>query len=62
LTPREIEVAGLLARGFANSEIAAALVLSPKTVDHHVTAVLSKLAVRSRRHVGAAAARAGIDL
>jgi DNA-binding CsgD family transcriptional regulator/tetratricopeptide (TPR) repeat protein len=62
LTPREVEVAGLLAQGLANSEIAAALVLSPKTVDHHVTAVLSKLAVRSRRHVGAAAARAGIDL
>jgi DNA-binding CsgD family transcriptional regulator/tetratricopeptide (TPR) repeat protein len=62
LTAREVEVAGLLAQGLANSEIAAALVLSPKTVDHHVTAVLSKLAVRSRRHVGAAAARAGVDL
>lgn len=62
LTAREVEVAALLAQGFANSEIANALVLSPKTVDHHVTAVLSKLAVRSRRHVGVAAARAGIDL
>jgi DNA-binding CsgD family transcriptional regulator/tetratricopeptide (TPR) repeat protein len=62
LTAREVEVASLLSRGLANSEIADALVLSPKTVDHHVTAVLSKLAVRSRRHVGAAAARAGIDL
>lgn len=62
LTTREIEVAGLLASGLANSEIAERLVLSPKTVDHHVSSILSKLAVPSRRHVADAVSGLGLDL
>jgi len=56
LTAREAEVAGLLAQGFSNAQIADKLVLSAKTVDHHVSAVLTKLGVASRRDVGAALA------
>lgn len=62
LTARELEVAGLLAAGRTNAEIADQLVLSPKTVDHHVSAVLGKLSVRSRREVADAAAAQGVDL
>jgi DNA-binding CsgD family transcriptional regulator len=62
LTAREVEVAALLAAGLANSEIAERLVLSPKTVDHHVSSILSKLAVPSRRHVAEAASALGLDL
>jgi DNA-binding CsgD family transcriptional regulator/tetratricopeptide (TPR) repeat protein len=62
LTAREVEVAILLAGGLTNGDIADRLVLSPKTVDHHVSAVLSKLGVRTRRQVAAAACSAGLDL
>ena len=54
LTAREAEVAGLLADGLTNADIAERLVVSPKTVDHHVTAVLAKLGVKNRRSVSAA--------
>lgn len=62
LTAREVEVASLLAIGLSNGEIAERLVVSAKTVDHHVSAILSKLDVRSRRHVAEAASSLGIDL
>jgi len=62
LTGRELEVAALLAQGLTNAEIAAQLVVSPKTVDHHVSAVLGKLGINNRRHVSAAAERMGVDL
>ena len=59
LTPRETEVLDLLVRGDTNAQIAQALVITPKTVDHHVSAVLSKLGVSSRREAGAAVERLG---
>jgi DNA-binding CsgD family transcriptional regulator len=62
LTARELEVASLLADGLTNTEIADRLIVSAKTVDHHVTSVLGKLDVSSRRHVGQAAASVGLDL
>ncbi|WP_433059841.1 LuxR C-terminal-related transcriptional regulator [Dactylosporangium sp. CS-033363] len=48
LTRREQQVLDLVAEGLTNAEIAARLVLSVKTVDHHVSAVLAKLGVASR--------------
>jgi DNA-binding CsgD family transcriptional regulator/tetratricopeptide (TPR) repeat protein len=48
LSARELEILGLIRHGARNAEIAKQLVLSPKTVDHHVSAVLRKLGVRDR--------------
>ena len=48
LTAREIEVLALIAAGHSNRDIAGQLFLSPKTVDHHVTAILTKLDVATR--------------
>ena len=60
LTPRQLDVLRLIAGGATNAEIAERLVISPKTADHHVSAVLSKLGVHSRRDVAAAAERLGV--
>lgn len=60
LTPRQLEIAALLARGLTDAEIGEQLFLSRKTVGHHVSAVLDKLGVRSRRDVAAAAERLGL--
>src|SRR5438094_6421597 len=60
LTLREKEVLALVAKGFRNSEIASSLVLSPRTVDHHVAAILRKLDVRTRAEASAEAVRLGI--
>ena len=49
LTERQLDVLALLAEGLRNADISAALHISPKTVDHHVSAILTKLGVDSRR-------------
>jgi len=48
LTSRQLEILLLLAEGLRNSEIADRLSTTPKTVEHHVSAVLAKLHARSR--------------
>ncbi|MBM2618991.1 AAA family ATPase [Actinoplanes sp. LDG1-06] len=60
LTRREHEVLGLIVAGRTNAEIAAQLVLSVKTVDHHVSAVLGKLGAPTRSVAAAEAERRGL--
>jgi DNA-binding CsgD family transcriptional regulator len=59
LSARQAEVLALLADGLPNAEIARTLFLTPKTVEHHVTAVLRKLRAGSRAEAVEAARRLG---
>jgi DNA-binding NarL/FixJ family response regulator len=53
LTPREMQVAMLLAEGRSNEDLASALKISPHTARHHTQHVLAKLGVHSRSQAGA---------
>ena len=60
LTARELEVLALVADGLRNADIADRIFVSTKTVDHHVSAILRKLGVRTRGEAGAEALRLGL--
>ncbi|MGE7433787.1 helix-turn-helix transcriptional regulator [Kitasatospora sp. NPDC001175] len=60
LTPTELRVAERVAAGLSNPEIAAELLLSPRTVQTHVSHILGKLTVRSRVDVAREATRRGV--
>jgi ATP/maltotriose-dependent transcriptional regulator MalT len=61
LTQRQIDVLTLIPTGMTNAEIAERLVVSARTVEHHVSAILSKLGVQTRRDAAAAARSLGLD-
>ena len=60
LTAREVDVLRLLTEGLRNAEIADRLVVSTKTVDHHVSAILRKLGVHTRGEAVAEVTRRGL--
>jgi two-component system nitrate/nitrite response regulator NarL len=60
LTPRELEVLEMLARGIGGHEIARTLGIAPNTVRTHVQSILSKLQVHSRLEAAAFAVRHGL--
>jgi DNA-binding CsgD family transcriptional regulator len=60
LTPRQREIAALIARGYSNAEIARELVLVPGTVANHVEQILTRLGFRNRTQVAAWAAELGL--
>jgi DNA-binding NarL/FixJ family response regulator len=62
LTPRQLEVLSLLCAGRTNAEIADELVVSPRTAEHHVAAVLTKLGARDRRDAARRATALGLLL
>jgi DNA-binding CsgD family transcriptional regulator/tetratricopeptide (TPR) repeat protein len=60
LTARELQVLPLIAEGLRNAEIARRLIVSQKTVDHHVSAILRKLDVQTRGEAAARATQLGL--
>ena len=60
LTARQLEVLALLTEGLTNAEIAERLVVSPRTAEHHVAAVLTKLGAATRRDAARRAAELGL--
>jgi predicted ATPase/DNA-binding CsgD family transcriptional regulator len=60
LTRRQIEVLRLVDQGRSNGQIASALFISAKTVDHHISAILDKLDAKSRGEAAAVVRNAGL--
>ena len=60
LTTRELTTLQLIAVGKTNAEIAERLVVSPRTAEHHVAAVLLKLGAATRRDAARRAAELGL--
>ena len=60
LTPRELDVLGLVAQGLSNAQIAQRLVLSEHTVHRHLANILRKLGLSSRAAAAAWVTRAGL--
>jgi DNA-binding NarL/FixJ family response regulator len=60
LTPRELEVLGLISEGLQNSEIAERLFVTERTVKFHVSSILAKLGADNRTEAVAIAARRGL--
>jgi DNA-binding NarL/FixJ family response regulator len=60
LTPRELQIVKLIAEGYTSDEIAADLVISRKTVDHHRSNILGKLEMRSVAELTRYAIRRGL--
>jgi DNA-binding CsgD family transcriptional regulator len=60
LTNRQMEVLALIAGGLSNNQIGDRLFISPKTVDHHVSAILSKLGAHTRAEAVALALQSGL--
>jgi DNA-binding NarL/FixJ family response regulator len=61
LSPRELEVLQLIARGMENAEIAESLSISPRTAKNHVSSILAKLGLPSRLQAAIYAVRHGLD-
>ncbi len=62
LTGRQVDVLKLLTKGMSNSEIASSLFISPKTVDHHISAILAKLNLHSRTEAAAFVRTTGLNI
>jgi DNA-binding NarL/FixJ family response regulator len=60
LTQREREVAALIARGKSNREISDELIVTPRTIETHVSSILSKLGFTSRAQIAVWAAEKGL--
>ena len=60
LSDRELEVLKLIASGKDNGQIAAELVISPKTVKNHISNILMKLQIQNRIQAAVYAVRSGL--
>ena len=60
LTGRQLEVLALVAQGLTNADIAERLVVSPRTAEHHVAAVLTKLEATTRQEAVRRASELGL--
>jgi len=60
LSPRELEILRLVARGLENAQIAAELNISPRTAKNHLSSILSKLGVANRVQAAIFAVRSGL--